>query len=571
MPAIKGSVRRSQIVTTYGVGAIVALGDESFMVAGIDRWPVREPNLREARLEAELGTHGFVIPPASEDGGADIPVIRFPRWHSCPKCRRLDDHRRLASFDSNKCGECNRPLVPSRFVAACARGHITDFPYIRWVHRGAPARGRDHELRIETMGSTASLRDIKISCACGAARTMDKAFDRFALRDVTKCFGDRPWLGSQQEPCDEPVRTLQRGASNVWFGSHRSVISIPPWSDSAFQLLDKHWDVLRALPRSALETAIDALHLTAGTSFTTQDLVEAVAERKRRQEGATGPSSEEAIRRDEHRALMAGQREEPGSQFAAREVSTSPLLQSLVEKVMLVTRLREVRALQGFTRILPHGGGADALSPLHASDPRWRPAIEVKGEGIFIALDRDAVAAWEKKRAVRDRAAVVDGRYRSRAERWHVEPDRTVTPRFLLVHTLAHALIDQFALDAGYPAASLRERLYADDETASLLVYTATSDSAGSLGGLIAQGETERLEHALAAASERSAWCSADPVCIEAEGQGVDALNLAACHACALLPETSCEEKNVLLDRGLLVGVPGDRDLGFFSGLLTAG
>jgi hypothetical protein len=440
---------------------------------------------------------------------------------------------------------------------------------MRWVHRGSPARERDHELRIETMGSTASLRDIRISCECGASRTMDKAFDRFALRDVTRCFGDRPWLGDQEEKCDEPVRTLQRGASNVWFGSHRSVISIPPWSGSAFQLLDRHWDVLRALPTSALETAIEALHLTSGTSFSTQDLVEAVAERKKRQEGPSGPTSEDAVRRDEHRALMAGKPEEPGSQFAAHETAPSSTLEPYVEKVMLVTRLREVRALQGFSRILPPGGGTDMLSPLAATDPRWRPAIEVKGEGIFIALHRGAVATWEAKAEVARRAASVDQQYRSRAARWGVEPDRVVTARFLLVHTLAHALIDQFALDAGYPAASLRERLYVDPETASLLVYTATTDSAGSLGGLIAQGETERLDHALVAAIARFAWCSADPVCIEAEGQGVDALNLAACHACALLPETSCEEMNVLLDRGLLVGIPGDHELGFFSSLLS--
>jgi hypothetical protein len=237
--SIKGAVRRSQLITTYGVGSVVALGDESFMVAGIDRWLVDDANLHEPRLESELGVNGFVVPPASD--GNDIPVVRFPRWHSCPKCKRLDDHYRLTNFDSNRCGDCNRPLVPSRFVSVCPHGHIDDFPYRRWVHKGGSSEGT-HELHIETMGATASLRDIKISCSCGASRTMDGAFDRFALRDVTKCFGNRPWLGREQETCEEPVRALQRGASNVWFGSHRSVISIPPWSDSAFQLLDKYWD-----------------------------------------------------------------------------------------------------------------------------------------------------------------------------------------------------------------------------------------------------------------------------------------------------------------------------------------
>src|SRR5262249_49370167 len=99
MPPIKGAVRRSQLVTTYGVGAVVALADESFMVTGIDRWGIASPNLHEPRLERELMVHGFVAPPATD--GADIPVVRFPRWYSCPKCRRLDEHRKLTTFESN--------------------------------------------------------------------------------------------------------------------------------------------------------------------------------------------------------------------------------------------------------------------------------------------------------------------------------------------------------------------------------------------------------------------------------------------------------------------------------------
>jgi hypothetical protein len=143
-----------------------------------------------------------------------------------------------------------------------------------------------------------------------------------------------------------------------------------------------------------------------------------------------------------------------------------------------------------------------------------------------------------------------------------------ITPRLVLVHTFAHALVDQFALDAGYPAASLRERLYVGDDMTGLLVYTASTDSAGSLGGLVAQGEPETLQQAFMAAVARASWCSADPICVETEAQGADGLNLAACHACVLLPETSCEEMNVLLDRALLVGTPQDPTLGFFSQFL---
>ena len=396
---------------------------------------------------------------------------------------------------------------------------------------------------------------------------MDNAFDKFALRDVTRCFGNRPWLGREQEDCDQPVRTLQRGASNVWFGSHRSVISIPPWSDAAFRLLDRYWDILRVLPATALGPAIEEVGLTAGTRFTTGDLVKAVNERRRRQEGAEGPTSEEEIRRDEYQALSVGQEDAPGSQFAANETKTPTAISDVISSVMLVTRLREVRALQGFSRILPLGG-PETLAPLFTSDPRWRPAIEVKGEGLFIVLDRERLAAWEKTASVTDRIRPLDDRYAARARRWGHEPDRKITPRFVLIHTFAHSLVDQLALDAGYPAASLRERLYVGDDMHGLLVYTATTDSAGSLGGLVAQGESARLEQAVRSAVARAAWCSADPICVETEAQGADGLNLAACHACTLLPETSCEEMNVLLDRALLVGTPEDPGIGFFATLV---
>jgi hypothetical protein len=234
---------------------------------------------------------------------------------------------------------------------------------------------------------------------------------------------------------------------------------------------------------------------------------------------------------------------------------------------MLVTRLREVRALEGFSRIMPPSG-PESLAPLCLDDPRWRPAIEVTGEGLFLSLDVERLATWEQKASVRGRAHVLDARYLQRAARWGYEPDRTITARLVLIHTFAHALIDQLALDAGYPAAALRERLYVAEDMQGFLVYTATTDSAGSLGGVVAQGAPDRLEEAVRASVARAAWCSADPICVEADAQGADGLNLAACHACMLLPETSCEEMNVLLDRALLVGAPDAPDAGFLSDLL---
>jgi hypothetical protein len=572
MPAIKGQVRRSQLVTTYGVGAVVALGDESFMVAGIDRWPTGDPDLHEPRLERRLGVLGFRQPPARE-GRPDVPVVRYPRWHSCPKCHRLATHMTLAgAFDSNTCALCARTLVPSRFVVVCGKGHISDFPYMRWVHEGKPAEGIGHELYIEAVGATAGLRDIRISCSCNKSRTMDGAFDRNAFQRIASCRGERPWLQAPAEDCGTAIRALQRGASNVWFGALRSAISIPPWSEAAFQLLNAHWSILRAIPDNAVRGTIENLQL-AREGFSVDDLVQAVADRKALEIGETEQTtvSEEEFRRQEFDALSRGQPETSSQQqFVAVQGEMPADLRSWFSTVMKVKRLREVRALQGFTRLLPAGLGSD-VAPLSVEPEPWLPAIEVKGEGIFLVFDEDRLTTWQNTPRVVERAALINARYVERAKAWGHQVDRTITPRLVAVHTFAHALINQLSLEAGYPAASLRERLFVFEDAAGVLVYTATTDSAGSLGGLIAQAEPDRLAGSVREAIGRYSWCSSDPVCIETTAAGADALNLAACHACALLPETSCEEMNELLDRAHLVGTPEHANIGLFSEFLIEG
>lgn len=562
----KGKARRSQLVTTYGVGALIPLKDESFMVAGIDRWPIGDPDLHEPRLERRLGVNGFRQPPSSEDG-PDVPIVRFPRWASCPKCKRLAPHRLLAgAFDQNTCVRCNRELVPSRFVVVCGKGHIDDFPYTRWVHRGAEEKGVAHELFLEARGRTASLRDIEITCSCGLRRSMDGAFDSGAFRQVATCRGRRPWLKNADEDCGGMIRTLQRGASNVWFGVTQSAISIPPWSEGAFELLNHHWRILRAIPPAAVPDTISGLGI-ATDDYSVEHLVEAVADRKKLESGELeGPESEEDFRRQEFDALRKGHSEEGSGQFVARPEAVPDPLRPWIDGAMLVTRLREVRALRSFTRLFPLGGPVDE-APLFAEPRDWLPAIEVKGEGVFLWFSPERLSAWEVAESVRRRAGLIDRRYRELAERFDRPPARVITPRLLMAHTMAHALIDQLALDAGYPAASLRERLYIFGDSVGILIYTASTDSAGSLGGLVTQARSRNLEATFIEAIARAMWCSADPLCLESTPHGSDGLNLAACHACALIPETSCELQNSLLDRAMLIGTEDEPELGFFREL----
>jgi hypothetical protein len=563
----KREIRRSQLISTYGVGAVVALGDESFMVAGIDRWQT-DIDLHEPRLQEELRVDGFALPPATDDG-KDIPVVRFPQWQSCPSCRKLARHADFTSFHRNECNACGATLTPSRFVMACGNGHIDDFPYFKWVHKGKPPTGDEHGLQIETGGMTAGLADVAISCECGHTRTMEGAFDRYALRGITECYGGRPWLQTSDETCSEIPRTLQRGASNVWFSVTRSALSIPPWSKGAFRILNKNWGVIRFLDEDALPNVIEKMGLADDTPYSVDDLVQTV---KLRQLQESDPDSvpDTTLRDQEYEALRKGTRAETKlDEFVCDESTIGKRAARWLEKVMLVRRLREVRVLESFTRVQPPSRADDdsRRQPLFDDHPGWYPAIEVIGEGVFLAVDQDRLRSWEVDDQVARRAESIDATYRKRFTSKGISPDRTITPRFLMLHAFAHAIINQWSLDSGYPAASLRERLYAGDNQAGILIYTATTDSAGSLGGVVGLAEPDRLDDAIAEAIARASWCSMDPVCIESEAGGVDALNRAACHACSLLPEVSCEEQNVLLDRGMLVGAGSTP--GFFSDLVA--
>lgn len=569
-----GSVRRSQVVTTYGPGALIAVDDESFMVAGLDRWDVVDSDtVPERRLEQQLRVHGLYLPPSETESfrsSRGLPVIRFPLMHSCPECKRLDWFRKLSADDKNMCARCERALVPSRFVIACASGHIDDFPYSRWVHEGKTPEG-EHRLELTTRGTSASLRDIVITCSCSARRSLDGAFDRRKIAEVTRCQGRRPWLGDQEE-CGGAVRTLQRGASNVWFSSVRSALSIPPWSDGVFQLLERYWLMLKSVSdpdmlRNIL-TGMGAALTAHG--YDIDELVRAVLARQAEEAGEVAEATK--TKAQEYEALLAGRPEsDQNQQFVAEPFSPPVELAKFIERTVSVPRLREVRALVGFSRLQPASPDAEGSSteaPLSRGDIPWLPAIEVRGEGVFLVLDADRLDQWETKPEVTARINLVNqNNARRAAERRLPTPD-PVSARFVLVHSLAHALIEQMSLDAGYPAASLRERLYVSETMAGLLIYTATSDSAGSLGGLIAQTRPDRLAGLVLEALARAAWCSADPVCIESTGSGADGLNLAACHACALLPETSCEERNTFLDRGLLIGTPDHPDVGYLNELV---
>lgn len=320
------------------------------------------------------------------------------------------------------------------------------------------------------------------------------------------------------------------------------------------------------LAKGELKPVLDELTLTP----------EKLAEEIQQRLSALQDPEIDDIRGAEYRqfTLPHGYHKESDREFETRVVDLPPTLSRYFTRCVRVVRLREVRAVKGFTRIIPPGDEDDAkMAPIYESPHNWLPAIEVRGEGIFLEFSADALARWDDD-TVRSRAKRIDENWELEWRNRGYDPSkrRTITARFLLLHTFAHSLMRQLTLDCGYSTAALRERLYVREQSnsvmAGVLIYTGTSDADGTLGGLQRQGEAPRLVRSIPAAIQSMEWCSSDPLCIEGALSDRAGLSISACHACVLAPETACEEFNRFLDRALLVGLPGKKGVGYFEDML---
>lgn len=605
-----GDLRRSQIITTYGPGAIIDFragghggAPVSAVAAGLDQWDERaEPaglshpqTIFEPRLQQQLKVDGFRLPPVTPQAAPGQPVrhggslvaVRFPEWLQCPECHRITTTRKWNCDPGDPalyCGACTARapggrrihVVPVRFITACENGHLDEFPWHSWIGHteGCSNKG---DLILEGTGS-AGLSGLVIRCsACGNSRSMEGCFRKDALQGF-RCRGRRPWLAAGNENCDLTPRVLQRGASNLYFPVIVSALDIPPWSDRIQRRLGVYWeDLVRTRPDERLKL-IELLGLAEKLGgMTSQEVLEEVNQRIAILENQERGD----LRWEEYLQLTRTERTSLGedTEFEIRPEVVPPELGHWLGAVVRVTRLREVRALLSFTRIRPPAGpeevgGTARFAAIQVQRRNWLPAVEVRGEGIFLRLNPTTLASWESLEDVKKRAGKVDEIYSREWERRYgtdEKPSRRITPRLLLLHSLAHALIRQLSLECGYSTASLRERIYEDSgdrDMAGILVYTATPDSDGTLGGLARQGRPRRVNELFESTLRSIEWCSSDPLCITGVLSFSEPLNPAACHSCMLAPETSCEEFNRLLDRALLVGGPHQPSLGYFRNFL---
>jgi hypothetical protein len=613
-------LRRNHLVMPFGVGAIIDFPrDESLLVAGLDAWPKAiEPcpdewKIVEERLQERLDVEHLRWPPEYRERGfgvsypeQKIPCARFPRWHFCPHCGTMEklglfaERRKCAAPMYDKGASCHainernrRYLVPLRFVAICQSGHLEDFPLMEWVHCKDDNKTPQPScrLRFENARGASSVFGMRISCSCGAGSTLAGIFESGALDNIKKCDGLRPWLGEDGErvlppcACGQPLRVVEKGGSNVYYPHIVSSLYLPRWDESLdrriVEVLEAEWQfIAEAYAEGELDSY--AKHLARRKNLDGETLRAAIEKRLDEEAHKAGSKYEVRdvfqIEEDFRRAEWDALQNEAGGvnqDFAARSVPReeySPDVARYFSRVVLAEKLRETRALAGFSRWLPDDGRApDELKKSLALKPdlSWLPAVVARGEGVFLPFDETRLAAWIARPEVMERAEKLLTNFRvSRARR--SLPERSLSPRFILLHTFAHLLINAFGRVCGYGASSLRERIYCSCEDSpspmnGVLIFTASGDCEGSLGGLVRQGKPGRLEPVIRAALHDAAWCSSDPVCIQSDGQGPDCCNLAACHCCALLPETSCEERNQLLDRALVIGAPDNPSCAYFG------
>lgn len=611
-------MRRSQLISPFGVGAMVDFrGDESLMTAGLDAWPLAKDEcpadwlVEEERLQARLNTAHFRLPPDYREPGKgvehanqSIPFVRFPQWHYCPRRGAMEKLTIYSAqmkcpcrpgLDCYSIPERMRPyLIPSRFIAVCPKGHVEDFPFMEWVHQGEDW-DKTHKLQLLAGRSSAGLSGMKIKCSCGKSQALTASFNfdsetGGSLHKIGHdCSGSMPWVGkvgNQPGHCGEFLRVVQRGATNAYFPFTVSSIYLPLWGEDVDRNINKIlqnpgvWSTLVSGLDEAKYVQMARCEVVASLHRVDPEELRRAAQKKL---DAAVPAlgealrSEEEFRRQEYEALTSGRGGEATDLMV--EVRDSSLydsdLRAIFNRICLVRKLRETRVFVGFSRLLPVEDLGSPNRPPIATDTAldWLPANVVYGEGVFLEFDPHQLDAWSQTSLVKSRVRDLSERYNTgRRERGLGEVHLSAS--YVLLHTFAHVLISQLTFDCGYGSAAVRERIYCESDDPDrpmrgVLVYTASGDSEGTLGGLVRQGEPERLGGIVKRAIRRAQWCSSDPVCIESTGQGSDNANLAACHGCVLLPETSCEVGNRILDRGLLVGTPNHPEIGFFSSLTS--
>lgn len=597
-----GQIRRSQLITSFGPGSMMDLPNHSVLISGLDSWSTGGDEIIEPRLvdklkelfDPPLQVLKLYNPPPDNDDPTSpqtgITAWQFPEWfitqdidsdpgHGVVRARMLVHRRMLTKgkfIDDNR---KKRTVVPVRFVRACRNGHIGDLDWYEFVHGGATDCRRP--IWIEERGTSGDLAEVWVRCECGRGeRSMAQAAE--SPQTLGRCDGKRPWLGPYSaEKCGEPNRLLIRTASNAYFPQLMSVISLPDRNETLREAVETVWDFIGEVEDVELlkyERRKAKVHAVLD-GFRDEEVFAEIKVRR-----GQSAESQKSIKQAEMETLIASRDElgddKPDGTFFARNLPRAawdrPWM-SGVERIVLVHRLREVMAQVGFTRfeaVSPDIDGELEIGVRRASLAReitWLPAIENRGEGVFIQFRKESVDEWVARKDVIDRGMRLLAGYDAWKEEHSGSKKKFVEAGgllpYVLFHSFSHLLLTSVSLECGYPASSIRERIYSiPDVGYGVLLYTGTSDAEGTLGGLIQVGR--QIHNHIRNALEMGELCSNDPVCAQHEPANQHErrfLHGAACHGCLLISETSCEQHNEFLDRALVVPTVDNLGIEFFK------
>lgn len=596
VPEPDGRVRRSQLLTTYGPGALVDLVHDAVLITGLENWRandwifIQEPRLRDQlapRIEAQgrklSHDRPFRAPPSGDEKTPTkwngIEVREFPTWFVCqnPQCRALVRARSLEYKRHRYVHDCIKTgsdCVPVRFVSACKNGHLDEFPWVWFVHQSEPC---EHPRLSLFEGPTGDFGTMIVKCrACDRSRKLVDALEETAN---PHCRGHQPWLGyhAPKVECSHRQRLLVRTASNSYFSQIESALSIPETGPRLYDLVKVHWNILQVATAATLPVFRALPEIQDIANFGDDEVLKTI-ERVRN----NNPPPRLPIRTAEFLEFVKQPAENTGELprrdelfFARRRSKETP---SGLASIVLARKLREVRAQIGFSRIeaaTPNLQGAyddtSTRTATIAQTSDWLPAVEILGEGIFVQLDEARVKEWENRPAVLDRMRELSTSFDAAFAEMDTPPPFPGA-RFFLLHSLSHLLITALSLECGYAAAAIRERIYCsrgDEETpmAAILLSTGSPGSEGTLGGLVEEGS--RFETHLQRAFSLAELCSNDPVCAlhDPRDHSDRPFDGAACHGCLYIGEPSCEWFNRFLDRALVVPIIGHenaRELAYF-------
>lgn len=568
-----GELRPNQIITTFGPGSIVDAVKDSVTVLDTNYWAEKGKKIIDGRLASYLGVDCFYMPRTSYMG--DVPVVTFPYTHVCSnlKCGRLFDARE--NFDLDRylkygitCPDCHRAAYPARFITICENGHMDDFPWKWWVHRGNT--NCNGKMKMYSTGNTSTLADMFVECSCGARRSMSGATQKENFEDLS-CTGHHAFRpNTKNKKCPKPIIPSQRGASNVYFAVSRSAISIPPWINPLYNLIDDHFKLIEETIDMFGKDAVTKIYEKYFSAYSRTEFDEAL---ERRMNNIT---EFKEIKQMEYDAIT--HHNDPAyasnkKHFKAEEDDMPVYLKKYFSRVIRITRLREVRVLMGFTRVEAPDPDADAdeqtnIVMLNKSrSERWLPAAEIHGEGIFIEFNKETLDNWVNT-SVKKLSKKYEECYKEfcEAKVWKVTALRNAV--YVLMHTFSHLLIKQMSMSSGYSSSAIRERIYFGDKMSGILLYTGSADKEGSLGGLVELGTMSKLRTLMQDAFQEALLCTNDPECMNNMPAGNNS-NGAACHSCCMISETACENGNRMLDRGLVVPIAGRENESYFRELVA--